>query len=97
MNSNHHYELSNFGKEGFFSINNSAYWQGKPYLGVGPSAHSFNGKQRSWNIRNNSKYIKAINKNELPNEIELLSKTDRYNEYIMTGLRDYVGHIHESN
>ena len=52
-----HYELSNFGKEGFFSKNNSAYWQGKSYIGIGPSAHSFNGKQRGWNVSNNSKYI----------------------------------------
>lgn len=86
-----HYELSNFGKKGFFSKNNSAYWQGKSYLGVGPSAHSFDGNQRSWNVRNNSKYIQAIQKNELPLEREVLSKTDRYNEYIMTGLRTIWG------
>ncbi len=86
-----HYELSNFGKEGFFSRNNSGYWQGKTYLGIGPSAHSFNGKQRSWNIRNNTKYIKAIATNEFPNEIETLTKNDRYNEYIMTGLRTIWG------
>jgi oxygen-independent coproporphyrinogen-3 oxidase len=58
-----HYELSNFGKEGYFSQNNSAYWQGKPYLGIGPSAHSFNGIQRGWNVRNNIKYIKALQQN----------------------------------
>ncbi|WP_430466867.1 radical SAM family heme chaperone HemW [Winogradskyella ouciana] len=86
-----HYELSNFGKEGYFSKNNSAYWQGKPYIGVGPSAHSFNGTQRGWNVRNNSKYIKAIQHNELPIEIETLTKTDQYNEYIMTGLRTTWG------
>ena len=86
-----HYELSNFGKEGYFSKNNSAYWQGKSYLGIGPSAHSFNGKQRGWNVRNNSKYIKAIEQNELPIEIETLTKTDQYNEYIMTGLRTIWG------
>ncbi|WP_431156725.1 radical SAM family heme chaperone HemW [Winogradskyella poriferorum] len=86
-----HYELSNFGKEGFFSKNNSAYWQGKPYLGIGPSAHSFNGTQRGWNIRNNTKYIKALQQNELPIELETLTKTDRYNEYIMTGLRTIWG------
>lgn len=86
-----HYELSNFGKEGFFSKNNSAYWQGKSYLGIGPSAHSFNGKQRSWNVRNNSKYIKAIQQNQLPIEIETLTKTDQYNEYVMTGLRTIWG------
>ena len=86
-----HYELSNFGKEGFFSKNNSAYWKGKHYLGIGPSAHSFNGEQRSWNIANNTKYIKAILNHELPCEIETLTKTDRYNEYVMTGLRTVWG------
>lgn len=86
-----HYELSNFGKEGYFSKNNSAYWQGKPYIGIGPSAHSFNGKQRGWNVRNNTKYIKAIQQNKLPIEIETLTTTDRYNEYIMTGLRTIWG------
>ncbi|MUU78701.1 radical SAM family heme chaperone HemW [Winogradskyella endarachnes] len=86
-----HYELSNFGKEGFFSKNNSAYWQGKSYIGIGPSAHSFNGKQRGWNVRNNSKYIKALAVNELPIEIETLTQTDQYNEYIMTGLRTIWG------
>ncbi|WP_460189440.1 radical SAM family heme chaperone HemW [Urechidicola sp. KH5] len=86
-----HYELSNFGKEGFFSINNSSYWKGKSYIGIGPSAHSFNGKQRSWNVSNNSKYIEAIQKNELPIEREILSKTDQYNETVMTGLRTIWG------
>jgi oxygen-independent coproporphyrinogen-3 oxidase len=86
-----HYELSNFGKEGFFSKNNSAYWQGKSYLGIGPSAHSFNGRQRGWNVRNNSKYIKALQNNELPIEIEDLTLTDQYNEYVMTGLRTIWG------
>lgn len=86
-----HYELSNFGKEGYFSKNNTAYWQGKPYLGIGPSAHSFNGKTRSWNVRNNTLYIKSIEKSELPSETETLTTTDRYNEYIMTGLRTMWG------
>lgn len=86
-----HYELSNFGKEGYFSKNNSAYWLGKSYLGIGPSAHSFDGKQRSWNVRNNTQYIKAIEQNKLPIEKEMLSKTDCYNEYIMTGLRTIWG------
>lgn len=86
-----HYELSNFGKEGYFSKNNSAYWQGKPYIGIGPSAHSFNGKQRGWNVRNNTNYINEIAKNKLPIEIETLTTTDRYNEYIMTGLRTIWG------
>ncbi|WP_405608174.1 radical SAM family heme chaperone HemW [Polaribacter sp. Asnod1-A03] len=86
-----HYELSNFGKEGFFSKNNTAYWSGKSYLGIGPSAHSFNGKQRSWNVRNNPKYIKSIKENKLPIERETLTKTDGYNEYVMTGLRTILG------
>lgn len=86
-----HYELSNFGKEGYFSKNNTAYWQGKSYLGIGPSAHSFNGKQRGWNVRNNTKYIEAIQQNKLPIEIENLTLTDQYNEYIMTGLRTIWG------
>ena len=86
-----HYELSNFGKENYFSENNSAYWLGKKYLGIGPSAHSFDGVSRSWNVSNNSLYIKSIQENNLPNEFEILSKTDRYNEYIMTGLRTIWG------
>ena len=86
-----HYELSNFGKDGYFSKNNSAYWQGKSYLGIGPSAHSFNGKQRGWNVSNNSKYIKDIQQNQLPIEIETLTLTDQYNEYVMTGLRTIWG------
>lgn len=86
-----HYELSNFGKPGYFSKNNTAYWQGKRYLGIGPSAHSYNGKQRSWNINNNVKYIKALQQNQLPREIEDLTVADTYNEYIMTGLRTIWG------
>ena len=65
-----HYEISNFGKEGFFSRHNTSYWQSKKYLGVGPSAHSFDGKIRGWNVSNNSKYIQAIRNNELPITIE---------------------------
>lgn len=86
-----HYELSNFGKPNYFSKNNSAYWQGKPYLGIGPSAHSFNGNERGWNVRNNSKYIKSLEQQILPIETETLSTTDKYNEYIMTGLRTIWG------
>jgi oxygen-independent coproporphyrinogen III oxidase len=86
-----HYELSNFGKENYFSKNNSSYWLGKKYIGIGPSAHSYDGVSRSWNIANNSIYIKSINENKLPNEIEILSKADNYNEYIMTGLRTIWG------
>jgi len=86
-----HYELSNFGKEGFFSKNNTSYWLGKKYIGIGPSAHSYNGTHRSWNIANNSIYIKEIQNGNLPSEIEKLSFSDRYNEYIMTGLRTIWG------
>jgi oxygen-independent coproporphyrinogen III oxidase len=86
-----HYELSNFGKENYFSKNNSAYWLGKKYLGIGPSAHSYDGISRSWNVSNNAIYLKSIAENKLPNQIEILSKTDRYNEYIMTGLRTIWG------
>jgi len=85
------YEVSNFGKPGYFSKNNTAYWQQKKYIGIGPSAHSFNGKERAWNIKNNAKYIRAIVNNELPQEFEKLSKTDQYNEYLMTGLRTIWG------
>ncbi len=86
-----HYELSNFGKANYFSKNNSAYWLGKKYLGIGPSAHSYDGVSRSWNVSNNALYLKSIQENKLPNEIEILSITDRYNEYIMTGLRTIWG------
>ena len=86
-----HYELSNFGKEGYFSKNNSAYWLGKKYIGIGPSAHSYDGTQRGWNVSNNSLYLKSIQEDKLPSETEILTKTDRYNEYIMTGLRTMWG------
>ena len=86
-----HYELSNFGKFGYFSKHNSSYWQGKPYLGIGPSAHSFFGSKRSWNVSNNTKYIKSISDKKLPSDFEILSKKDQYNEYIMTGLRTFFG------
>ena len=86
-----HYELSNFAKLGYYSKNNSAYWLGKPYIGIGPSAHSFNGHQRAWNIKNNSIYIKKIENDQLPLEIETLTKNDKYNEFVMTGLRTVWG------
>ncbi|MCZ4317475.1 radical SAM family heme chaperone HemW [Aequorivita viscosa] len=85
------YEFSNFGKPGFHSRNNSAYWEGKPYLGIGPSAHGYDGNSRSWNVANNTKYIKSIEAGVLPLETEKLSKEDKYNEYIMTGLRTKKG------
>jgi len=86
-----HYEISNFGKQAYFSKHNMSYWLGENYLGIGPSSHSFNGIERSWNVSNNAKYIKAINENKLPLEIEELSINDRFNEYIMTGLRTIWG------
>ncbi|WP_417942728.1 radical SAM family heme chaperone HemW [Flavobacterium sp. RS13.1] len=86
-----HYELSNFGKENYFSKNNSAYWLGKKYIGIGPSAHSYDGEKRGWNIANNSLYLKSIQENKLPIETEILTTSDRYNEYIMTGLRTIWG------
>lgn len=90
-----HYELSNFGKEGYFSKNNTAYWLGKSYLGIGPAAHSFNQIKRSWNVSNNPQYTKAIQKNTLDIETETLTKKDRFNEYIMTGLRTMWGVSYE--
>lgn len=86
-----HYELSNFGLPHYHSVNNSAYWQGKPYLGIGPSAHSFYGNQRSWNISNNKKYIQGIQAKQPLIEREELSKIDQYNEFVMTGLRTEKG------
>ncbi len=86
-----HYEISNFGKPNYFSKHNTSYWLGKSYLGVGPSAHSYNGVDRSWNVSNNIKYIKAIQKDKIPQEIEKLSINDRFNELIMTGLRTIWG------
>jgi oxygen-independent coproporphyrinogen-3 oxidase len=86
-----HYELSNFGKENYFSKNNSSYWLGKKYIGIGPSAHSYDGEKRGWNVSNNTLYLKSIQENKLPLETETLTKTDRYNEYVMTGLRTIWG------
>ena len=86
-----HYELSNFGKENYFSRNNSAYWLGKKYIGIGPSAHSYDGYSRSWNVANNALYLKSLQTDQLPNEVEKLTLEDRYNEYIMTGLRTIWG------
>ena len=87
----HQYEISNFAKVGHESIHNSNYWKGKWYLGVGPSAHSFNGNSRRWNIANNQRYIQGVNKKEVYWEEEVLSKEDQFNERILTGLRMAVG------
>ncbi|QBO58334.1 Oxygen-independent coproporphyrinogen-III oxidase-like protein [Chryseobacterium salivictor] len=87
-----HYEISNFGKPGFHSRHNSAYWKYREYLGIGPSAHSYNGRnERSWNIANNKLYINSLNKNILPRETELLSEKDQFNEMLMIGLRTTWG------
>jgi oxygen-independent coproporphyrinogen-3 oxidase len=86
-----HYEISNFAKPGFRSQHNSNYWSGKHYLGLGPSAHSFNTISRQWNIANNALYIKSIAQGQLNFEIELLTKANRYNEYMMTSLRRIEG------
>ncbi|SDR80163.1 radical SAM family heme chaperone HemW [Christiangramia echinicola] len=86
-----HYEFSNYGKPGYHSQNNMAYWLGKPYLGIGPSAHSFDGRSRKWNISNNSLYINSIQAGKLPQQTEELSTTDSYNEYVMTRLRTKFG------
>ncbi|GFD94874.1 coproporphyrinogen III oxidase [Alteromonas sp. KUL156] len=86
-----HYEISNFGKPNYFSKHNTSYWLGKKYIGIGPSAHSFNKTHRSWNVANNAKYIKAIQEGKLPLEEEKLTKKDQFNEYLMTGLRTIWG------
>lgn len=86
-----HYEISNFAKPGWRSRHNSSYWKGAHYLGLGPSAHSFNGHSRQWNIANNQQYIEAINKDAIPYEIEELTPTQQLNEYIMTALRTMEG------
>lgn len=86
-----HYEISNFGKEGFFAHHNSNYWLQKHYLGVGPAAHSFNGISRQWNINNNPQYIKALKEGGVYFEREELSLEERYNEYILTRLRTIWG------
>ncbi len=86
-----HYEFSNYGKPGYFSQNNTAYWMGKPYLGIGPSAHSYDGESRKWNVSNNSLYINSLEKGKIPFQEEVLSLTDKYNEYVMTRLRTMWG------
>jgi oxygen-independent coproporphyrinogen III oxidase len=86
-----HYEISNFAKPGWRSRHNSSYWQRKNYLGLGPSAHSFNGKKRLWNIANNNIYIDSINKGIIPSEKEELTTIQQLNEYIMISLRTIEG------
>ncbi|HBV17923.1 radical SAM family heme chaperone HemW [Chryseobacterium carnipullorum] len=87
-----HYEVSNFAKPGFYSRHNSAYWKYKEYLGIGPSAHSYNGFDvRSWNVANNQQYIKKLHTGILAKEEEILSQNDQFNEMIMIGLRTIWG------
>lgn len=87
-----HYEVSNFAKPGFYSRHNSSYWKYQEYLGIGPSAHSYNGFDiRSWNVANNQQYIKKLNDKLLAKEEEILSKEDQFNEMIMIGLRTTWG------
>jgi oxygen-independent coproporphyrinogen-3 oxidase len=86
-----HYEISNFAKPGYRSKHNSSYWQGKTYVGIGPSAHSFDGDTRKWNVSNNALYIQSLQKNSIAYEEEILSETQKLNEYIMTSLRTTEG------
>lgn len=86
-----HYEISNFAKPNYRSRHNAAYWGGKKYLGLGPSAHSFDGVSRQWNIANNSLYIQSLLQNTIPFEEERLTNIQRLNEYIMTSLRTQEG------
>ncbi|MFK8045712.1 MAG: radical SAM family heme chaperone HemW [Crocinitomicaceae bacterium] len=86
-----HYEISNFALDGFISRHNSAYWLGEKYLGIGPSAHSYDGKSRQWNIANNPQYIKRINEESTVSEREVLSEKDKFNEYLLTRLRTKWG------
>ena len=86
-----HYEISNYSLPGCYAIHNTNYWRGIPYLGIGPSAHGFDGNTRYLNVANNAKYLAALTKNKLPERIEELSVTDQFNEYIMTALRTQWG------
>lgn len=86
-----HYEISNYAIPGFRSKHNSSYWQGIHYIGIGPSAHSYNGNSRQWNIANNALYIQSINNNTFPSEIEILTMDEQYNEFVMTSLRTMEG------
>ena len=86
-----HYEISNFARNGFIAVHNTNYWKGIPYLGIGPSAHSYYNDSRSWNIAHNMKYIENIQQGNIPEEREMLSIIMKYNEYVMTGLRTKWG------
>jgi len=86
-----HYEISNYALPGFESQHNTAYWHGKPYLGIGPSAHSYFAETRSWNVSNNQQYIRALKEGKIPQESESLDDRTRYNELVMTSLRTQAG------
>ena len=86
-----HYEISNFAKPGYRSQHNSSYWQGKKYIGIGPSAHSYNGSSRMWNRANNAAYVQSIQQNIIPFEKETLTQQQKLDEYIMTSLRTMEG------
>jgi len=86
-----HYEISNFSQPDCFALHNANYWKGVPYIGIGPSAHSFDGENRSWNISNNAQYIKAIELGQIPEIREELTPENRFNEIILTGLRTIWG------
>lgn len=86
-----HYEISNFAQYGQYARHNTAYWQRRPYLGIGPSAHSYDGVSRQYNIANNGLYVKAIQAGQVPSERELLTSADQVNEYLLTGLRTQWG------
>ena len=85
------YEVSNFAKPGMESKHNSSYWANEHYVGLGPSAHSFNGVKRSWNVSSNTAYIQQIDKNVLPSESEVLTNEEKFNEYLLTALRTRKG------
>ena len=85
------YEISNFAKDQKYAKHNSAYWNFSPYLGVGPSAHSFNGQQRRWNLANNTNYYQRVGKNQDWFEVEKLTESEKWNEYFLTGLRTKWG------
>lgn len=86
-----HYEISNYAKPGYISGHNSNYWKNVNYIGVGPSAHSYNGKIRRWNVANNQRYMRGVEEDETFWENEVLTKENRFNEYVMTGLRTKWG------
>jgi len=86
-----HYEISNFAKPGRYARHNTNYWRSEPYLGVGPSAHSFDGVSRQWNVANNAQYINELSEGKIPFEREVLTAVQCYNEYVMTSLRTIWG------